>query len=160
MRLSVFQMHIPHPQNDIDLVDINVTDLLWHVPMLHSMFSVRWPSQSRPPFLGGGALQSLYLSSRPRPHVTVHCDHSDQSDHWPCAGMFNSEELWLHEIYSWTKPELMQTFKIKDKDKVFKRLATSLTRPTVCLGGSDLFKVRGVDNFTCLNNENVLTRTR
>lgn len=41
------------------------------------------PSQSRPPFLGGGAEQVLFLCLTPPPHWASHSDHSVHSDQWP-----------------------------------------------------------------------------
>ena len=41
------------------------------------------PSQSRPPFLGGGAEQLLFLRLTPPPHWASHSDHSVHPDQWP-----------------------------------------------------------------------------
>lgn len=41
------------------------------------------PSQSRPPFLEGGAEQVLFLCLTPPPHWASHSDHSVHSDQWP-----------------------------------------------------------------------------
>lgn len=50
------------------------------------------PSQSRPPFLGGGAVQVLFLCLTPPPQGASHSDHSVHSDQWPST---TREEITL-----------------------------------------------------------------
>ena len=51
------------------------------------------PSQSRPPFLGGGAEQDRLLVRTPPPHGASHSDHAVHSDQWPSAGETQGEDV-------------------------------------------------------------------
>lgn len=66
-------------------------------PLLHGSLLQLWvcsilPSHSRPPFLGGGAEQVLFLCLSPPPHWASHADQSVHSDQRPSTAWENANE--------------------------------------------------------------------
>lgn len=59
------------------------------------------PSHSRPPFLGGGAVQVLFLCLTPPPHWASHSDHSVHPDQWPSTTGGHRRGWNNHSIRTW-----------------------------------------------------------
>lgn len=66
--------------------------------MLHACVCLLIPSQSLPPFLGGGLEQVLFLTISPPPHGTSQPDHSVHSDHWPSTETENKNAIRLKPV--------------------------------------------------------------
>ena len=58
-------------------------EYLLHACSMQFSSSVLCPSQSLPPFLGLGLLQSRYLPFRPVPHFALHSENADHGPHSP-----------------------------------------------------------------------------